>query len=159
MIKIRSKTKEKDKGEKRFIEKLNQLKRGPHVKVGVLQNTGTHSGDLLTVAEVAAFNEYGTENIPERSFIRSAIQEHRAELIQITGQLYKQMSEGKLSTEDALGRLGLKIQSLIRNKIDSIEEPPNAERTIARKGSSKPLIDTGQMRQAINYEIVKEGKK
>ena len=33
---------------------------------------------------------------------------------------------------------------------------PNKESTVKRKGSSKPLIDTGTMRNAVSYEVVKK---
>ena len=31
--------------------------------------------------------------------------------------------------------------------------PPNSEKTIKKKGSSKTLIDTGAMRNAVSYRV------
>lgn len=36
---------------------------------------------------------------------------------------------------------------------------PNAPTTIAKKGSDKPLIDTGQLLDAIDYKMHKPGQK
>ena len=35
---------------------------------------------------------------------------------------------------------------------------PNAPSTIRKKGSDKPLIDTGQLRQGVSYKICRKGE-
>jgi hypothetical protein len=164
MIKAKVTTKQRDTGEKKLRAELNRLKKGPGVKIGVLENAGNHKSEndheeILTVAAVATFNEYGTETIPERSFIRSTMTENESALLEYSRELKGKVLKGELKTEEALGLMGMKIQSLIQRKIDSIDSPPNSPETIARKGSSKPLIDTGQLRQSITYALVLDGKK
>jgi hypothetical protein len=41
----------------------------------------------------------------------------------------------------------------IQHEITVLRHPPNAPATIRAKGSSKPLIDTGEMRQSVTYQI------
>jgi hypothetical protein len=46
-------------------------------------------------------------------------------------------------------------QNDVRKAIRDLDSPPNAESTIKAKGSSNPLIDTGQMINSIRWEYVK----
>lgn len=131
------------------------------VRVGVLDTSGSHEGsEGLTVADVASFMEFGTTDseglqvVPERSFIRSTIDESRPELREVARKLQAQiLTEKQMTPAKALGLLGQKLQSLIINKINSGIDPELDEKTIARKGSSTPLIDTGQLKQSIRYKV------
>lgn len=132
-----------------------------HVKIGVNEEAGNHDGEgeSLTVADVASFMEFGTtdaqgnENIPQRSFIGSTIDELRPELKELTKRLQGQILTGKLTTKQALGLLGEKVKAAIIAKINSDIQPGNAPETIIRKGSSIALIDTGQLKQSITYKV------
>ena len=61
--------------------------------------------------------------------------------------------------EQILKEIGIFQKDLIQEKITEGSYEPNAASTIRRKGSSKPLIDTGRMRQSVNYEIRKKGSE
>jgi len=61
------------------------------------------------------------------------------------------MIDGQINAEKALERLGVFVTGLVRDKIRTISTPPNKPQTIRRKGSSNPLIDTGQARQSIQF--------
>lgn len=134
-----------------------------YVKVGILASKGGGSkhdadGDA-TIAEVAAWNEYGTERIPERSFIRSTFAKRDADLERITTKLCRQFVTGKVSLTRALDILGTWGATAIKKTITSGTgvPPPNAASTIARKGSSRPLVDTGRLLGAISHEVVDAG--
>ena len=45
------------------------------------------------------------------------------------------------------------VKSLIVEAIDAGVPPPNAPSTIDRKGSNRPLVDTGEMRDNVEYRI------
>jgi hypothetical protein len=62
---------------------------------------------------------------------------------------FKDVVDQKLTTLQALDQIGIYGIKLVVEKIDSQIPPPNAPATIAKKGSSTPLIDTGQMRQTL----------
>jgi len=128
--------------------------RKPKVTVGVHAEDGAAShGDATTVLDVAIANEFGTETIPERSFIRAWVDEHRDEARGWLAVLMAQVVAGKITREIALERWGQKIQGEIQKRIAQGIPPPNAPETIARKGSSTPLIDTGQLRSSIRYKV------
>ena len=48
-------------------------------------------------------------------------------------------------------------KGLIQRKIVDGTFEPNAPSTIRKKGSSRPLIDTGRMRQSVNFIIRRKG--
>lgn len=141
-----------------------QLKgmRGAHVKVGVLASKGGNArveGADITKIELAAIHEFGSPaaNIPERSFIRATLEIYRAELVAFQSKLAKAIVLQRITPAQALKMLGEWAVAKIRARItegDGIP-PPLKPRTIARKGSSRPLVDTTRnLLGAISYEVV-----
>lgn len=129
------------------------------ISVGVHGDSGEEGGTPL--ATIAAANEYGTEDghIPERSFIRSTVDEELPSLKILRDRVLAQVVLGELNPRQAIGIMGAYLQGKIQQKIASGVPPPNAPATIAAKGSSTTLIDTGRLRQAISYEIHTDGFK
>ncbi len=130
-----------------------------HVRVGVLSSKG---GDVkdgeFTLCELAAVHELGTEDghIPARAPIQTTFYLRRKqELIELQGKLAKQIVTGGMDPKRAMGILGSWGANAIKRTITEGEglPPPNAPSTIAAKGSSRPLVDTGQLKAAYNYEI------
>ena len=62
------------------------------------------------------------------------------------------------TAETILRRVGTLGVRLVQEKIGSGSFEPNAESTIRKKGSDKPLIDTGRMRQSVKYVIKRRGE-
>ena len=52
------------------------------------------------------------------------------------------------------GLVGASAAAAVQHSIVRLREPPNSPYTIARKGSSNPLIDTGTMRTAVSWVVV-----
>ena len=124
------------------------------VTVGIHEDAGSNNG--VSIAEYAFYNEFGTTTIPERSFMRTTLDE-KGTLIEETFQkLIARALAGKSNLYGALDTLGLFVSGLIQKKITDIREPPNCPATIKRKGSSNPLIDTGAMRQAVSWKVRKD---
>jgi hypothetical protein len=131
---------------------FKRLEKG-HVNVGVLKKAGKHEGSDLTVAQVGLYNEFGTATIPERSFIRSTIEEKSREIKKVSQTQYKKVLNGDIDLNKGLGILGVFVQGLIQEKFTNNNWLPNVPSTIISKGSSKPLINTGQLRQSISFEV------
>lgn len=92
--------------------------------------------------------------IPRRSFVRDTVDMKRRQIAAIIRNLAAQVLVGKMDREKALEIVGVFVQGLIRQRISQGIPPPNAPSTIARKrGSAKPLIDTGQLRASIDHEV------
>ena len=119
------------------------------VKVGFFSTAKYQDG--TPVAAVAAWNEFGTETIPERPFFRRALAEAEDGIIRVlkAGLDTKKMVVG----EQLAGRVGAHVQGKIRDSITALKEPPNAPETVRRKGSSNPLLDTGTLRNSVDWEV------
>lgn len=126
---------------------------GAKVKVGVFNGVGGGTGELATIA---AHHEYGAPraNIPQRSYIMSTVRERKAELNAIMARAVKLMIQRKITERQALELVGAWLANAIKGRIVSGPFAPLKPATIARKGSDKPLIDTGQLKNAVTFIIV-----
>lgn len=125
------------------------------VKVGILSDRYVNKNGE-NVLQYAIANEFGTEKIPERSFIRSTADNQKNKWIDAVDEDLGLIYENKLTANQALARLGTIGQKDIKETINNNVPPPNAESTIRKKGSSKTLIDTGAMLESIEYAVVQK---
>lgn len=153
---------DKDQGWDKLMSQFSLKKGGANVSVGYLRSGAVHKsekGKTITMAQLAAIHEFGSSDgrIPERSFMRSSITQNKASLKKLIDSLTGQIVDGKISEIRALGIIGQTVKQNMQAKIRSGLTPPLKPETIRRKGSSKPLIDTGQLINSIEWEV-KEGK-
>jgi len=153
---------DRDSGYSDLMALVEDLKRrDSHVAVGVLGDVGGAdevSDDGLTMAGLATVHEFGTTRphkieIPERAPIRKTLDRVDGNIQRIATRLLKKVVEGDLKRDQALGKLGLYIESQIRRTIQMGVDPPNASGTIRRKQSSKPLIDEGQLLNSYTHQV------
>jgi hypothetical protein len=153
-----------DLGEDRIRRTIAEMKKtpgGPHVQVGFLDASKQHdeatktAGKPVTVVEVALANEFGTDRAPERPFMRTSAKELAPKMRELGAKLLAAVIAGRMTVDQALDRLGLTAQTAIKKTIDDWEIPPNAPATIAKKGANNPLVDTGQMRNSVQYVKIK----
>ena len=132
------------------LSKVQTSLRGPKkVKVGL--PAGEADSDVI---ERAIFNHWGTSRgIPERPFLASAMRDNRNKYRDGMKTSAKKLLLGQTSLQTVLSKLGIMAQGDIQESITSWTTPPNAPSTIEQKGSSSPLIDTGEMRASITYLV------
>lgn len=152
-----SKVTVKDNGAKALLARAHKLAAGRAVRVGVLDDApkregegGTGSQSLL---EVAAQHEFGAGRIPQRSFIRGTVEAKGAEIADLQVSLAGRVLKGKLDPDQALEQLGAKVVGMVQTRIAAGIAPALHPDTIEKKGSSTPLIDTGQLRSSITYRV------
>ncbi len=132
------------------------------VKVGIIASKGgdepVEGGDI-TMIELAAIHEFGSPaaGIPQRSFIRSTFVREANVMGEICGKLVTQVIQG-MPLERALGLLGAwgvaQVKNTIKNRqTTGPENQANKPRTIAKKGSSLPLVDTGRLINAMTWLV------
>lgn len=119
---------------------------------------GIQAGDMAadgknTMAFIGAVHEFGTEHIPQRSFIRSALNDNQKKIADFAGELGEQIILEKKTPKQALNLMGLKITGMIQEKITDGDFTPLAPATVRAKKSNKPLIDTGRMRASIKHKL------
>jgi hypothetical protein len=108
-----------------------------------------------SLLQIAVYHEFGAPraNIPARSFIRAGVDELRTEIVNAQGALARQIAALKIDGRTAMERLGARVVGLLKARMSRGIEPPLLQATIDAKGSSKPLIDTGQLRSAITWIV------
>lgn len=107
----------------------------------------------LNMAQIAAQNEFGTATIPQRSFIRTAWDENLRFIENLVERQVGLIIDRTQTPQESFAIIGNSLVALIQRKIYQIRTPPNSPVTIARKGSSKPLIDFGQMVASVRYVV------
>lgn len=150
-VKIRDKITPEGAKLKQTLRELAKLQ----VRIGFEHGKATEENGA-DVCDVAAWNELGTVHMPSRPFLRSSVDDNMGE---ITSFLKSQNDSivGGASAEQVLKEIGIFQKDLIQEKIGSGGFAPNAPSTVRQKGSSTPLIDTGRMRQSVDYVIKPKG--
>jgi len=133
---------------------LKRLKNPGGVDVGII-DPGKHEGSEFNTAEIGFVHEFGAGPVPERSFMRSTLHEERKDILSLTGKLLKKVVSGKMQQSQALGLIGIDVADKISQKIVKLKAPPNKPGTIDKKGSSNPLVDTGQLKNSITWRVNK----
>ena len=138
-----------DKGYAKLIKQLRDLE-APGVYVGVRAAAGS---DMVIIA---ASNEFGTSDghVPERSYLRSTVDDGQSEIADDLQKACTEAVDGTRDLRTGLERVGAKWVGRVQEKIRSHPPPPNAPSTIAKKhGADASLVDTGRLRQSIDYEL------
>ena len=134
-----------------FVERARRVNRKFRIQAGFFPDARYQTGE--PVASVAVKNEFGYGNVPARPFMREATHRMRKPLRRALGS---QLNARTLSlTQRDAEVVGLVMEDEIRTSIDTGNWAPNSPQTIARKGSDKPLIDTGFMRMSVASKVVR----
>lgn len=137
---------------KRFLAEVEKLKT-LRVKIGFQQGK-EQEDDGTDLCDIALWNELGTSSIPSRPFMRDAVDKHRDEIDKFLDQQFSLLAKGKTNAEMMMKSIGVFVKGLVQQEIVDGTFEPNAPSTIKRKKSDKPLIDTGKMRQSVNFVVV-----
>lgn len=165
-----------------FFAALEEL-HGKSVFVGVpassARDPSDDGGAQPSNALIGYVMEFGApeKNIPARPFLAPAIRENQAAITARLKEITKAATDSNIGRIQSLREsLGIFAQRVVKNKISTGPFQPLAEATLrararrGRKGAraelarraaglpagtefARPLIDTGQLRQAITYVI------
>lgn len=108
--------------------------------------------DGTSVALVAAVQNYGapSRGIPPRPFFSNMIKAKSPEWPKAIADL---LIKNGYDMERTLKLTGEAIKGQLQQSIYDTDSPPLKPATVARKGFSKPLIDTGHMVDSVDYEV------
>jgi hypothetical protein len=148
----------KDVDPKKYADLMRRFAElaGHSVMVGIPEGeNGRTDEDEIGSAGILAVHEFGAPNlgIPERSVVRRAIRENIGKYRKLNEQNLRKVVRGDMSVAQALGILGAVAAGDVQLTIRNADLAPLKPETIRRKGSSKPLIDTGQVIQSITFEV------
>lgn len=131
---------------KEFIEKLKaSSQKAVYVGFPAEFNEKVEGSDNFNLASLAAVLEFGNERIPSRPFLRQTLAENQNKYI----ELFVDLIGKGLSVEQVYKQIALTAQGDVQLNIAKGDWVANAESTIKRKGSDKPLIDIGTMRGSV----------
>lgn len=88
-------------------------------------------------------------NIPARPWLDVGVAEGSKEYL----KLIADGIESGESVKTILNQVGLVGVGFAQEFMTKLKTPANAPATISRKGSSNPLIDSGAMKQSVNYKV------
>ena len=142
---------------KAFMKALKELDK-KEVRVGYLDGLSPAYPDSgKSTAEVAAYNEFGTSTIPPRPFMRRTVDNNESKFLAMAQLSANGLLNGS-TAEHALNELGAFGVELLQSEIKNGDFEPNAQSTVAKKGSNQPLVDTGHLRQSAHYRVHKKGE-
>lgn len=138
-----------------------------HVRVGVLAGDDQHDdarqgadggeGEGIGMLELAAIQQYGSEEagIPARPWIDAPFKAHPERLAETCGKLAHAMLQQRMDVQRAYALLGAWSKREIQMFVTSGPHipPPLAPATKSAKGSDRPLVDTGRMVGAVDYQV------
>lgn len=149
------------------MTKLAQLKKvydelgKKQLKVGFFEHSKYPDG--TPIAYVAAIQELGypAGGIPPRPFLRPTMSDKKTEYGQLIFRVAKAAASGNITVNDGLTQVGAKAASDVKLAIKAVTTPALDDATVktrARrhskgKSTNKPLVDTGQMLQAVTFVV------
>ncbi|SFN98274.1 hypothetical protein [Xenorhabdus japonica] len=142
---------------KRIYDELGKKQ----VKVGFFAQSQYSDGTPM--AYVATIQELGypAGGIPPRPFMRSAMSENQAKYSGLMAHAAQAAINGDISVSAGLTQVGSVSAGDIKLAIRAVTTPPLKDSTIAAragrhnkgKATNKPLVDTGQMLQAVAFTV------
>lgn len=133
----------------KFKQLIEQLKAGGEkaVYVGFPAefNENVEGSDNFNLASLAAVLEFGNERIPSRPFLRQTLAENQEKYT----ALFVKLFESGVSIDQIYKQIALIAQGDVQQNIVNGKWTANSPSTIKPKKSSKPLIDTGKLRQSV----------
>lgn len=154
---------DKDRGYKALARRIQKF-RGDVVAVGVLEGSEERAGEEeLTNVLLAGVHEFGREDgsIPARSWNRAWVDENMALVRQWARRLVRQVVQGQITEQQALGQLGALVEAGMKRRIQRHIDPPLEESTKKARArrfkhgmsGDVPLMDLGLMANSIVHEV------
>jgi hypothetical protein len=140
---------------KRFFAEIEDLKK---LQVRVGYQAGQNEENGVDMLDIAMWNELGTARAPARPFIRQSADGNKNAIKQFCKTQLQSVTKGGTARK-ILNAVGSMQKGLIQDTISKSKgwAKPNAPRTVKKKGSDQPLVDTGRMSQSVNYVILPKG--
>lgn len=164
-------------GVDKLCDKLKKdLKSVKGARAGYFKNQQYPDG--TPIATVALENEYGTikeitnetrqkaydagmpfkksqktVRIPPRPFMRKALND-QDKWSKYVKENFDANQDGNMTLKQIAHTTAEMMSASLKNAIDSNIPPANAPRTVAIKGSSHTLIDTGTLRNSVHTEVI-----
>jgi len=146
----------RDTGASRVAEQLEQLGQ-LSLTIGYQGATALTLYDRgnVNVATVALYQEFGTQTIPARPFMRRSVRENLNELQQEIGEAFASVARLEQTAIAAMDSIGRFMAEKMAEAIDTAPTwaVPLVLSAVAKKGHADPLFETGLMRESISWAV------
>jgi hypothetical protein len=145
-------------------EKLKEnipQKTNTKLEVGFFEDAvyGPENGNLPVATVAKWMNDGHDKDYPARPFMTDGFKSEVRVNRRVQRQLKesaKRILEGTSTETEELSQLGPQFKRMLRRIIIDWSEPPNSNKTIEEKGRNDPLVDTGHMRDSVDWKIYKK---
>lgn len=140
-----------------FLDRFRNIGK-PKVYIGVpFKANVIHKDTKLNMATLLAIHTLGapSRGIPKRDALLPPLKENAGEYARLLAQGIKNNLANGEPVEQVYEKLGMLATNDVKAYFVSGNFVPLKQSTIDAKGSSKPLIDSGELRNSISYEIRK----
>lgn len=143
---------------------INETAKLNHEMLSVgITDSSKHSDSRLSVATIAAINEFGTQRhptggnrVPARPFMAPSMAKHKKEYVAMFAKDMPKVLLRLKSKNAMYEAVGKKAVLDMKHFIKDGDFEPLSARQIKRKGHAAPLFHTFQMMDAIDYEVTKK---
>jgi hypothetical protein len=139
------------KGLENLAKLARELGARPEARIGIFSGStdSRDDGAGLGNVQIGIIHEFN-----ERSFLRATANAKKAEWLKLLERVLTGALQGKVEIIRGLELVAQKAASDVRRYIMVGQNlKPLHPRTIKAKGSSRPLVDTGQLVKSIGYQI------
>lgn len=145
------------------VRKMLEQLAHKEVRVGFFEHSRYPDG--TPIAYVAAIQELGHGPIPPRPFMRPAEQQNKGKWVAGIAKGVSAALDGSMAIDHALEQVGMVAAADVKKAIKAVTAPALSDATIRARASkkkskgnvgAKPLVDTGQMIQAVTSVVVTE---
>lgn len=155
------------------LEKQVKQFKDSAVKIGLPEKEGgkAHKDSNLTIAQIGAIHEFGVpeKGIEKRSFLREPMMDNQKKIQKLVQTKFNAIINNRITATMALDQLGEFGMNLSKESFRDNSWKANADITVnggwmtkngksfyvKGKGTSAPLVATGQLRNSITYIVEK----
>jgi hypothetical protein len=149
----------KDKGLKALTAQLKAMGEFA-LTIGYQGQGGAHMYPTgVNVATVALMNEFGTRDIPARSWLRQTLVVDQAQIEDAIAKAFGRVFAGTATALAAFAEVGAFITKRMKLRIDlSLKwAKPNKPGTVRQKGFNYPLHDTDRLARSLSWAVHQGG--
>ena len=147
--------KEYNGGLKGFLERFRDIGK-PKVYIGVpASKNSIHKDSKINMATLLALHVYGvpTRGIPQRDPLRPPLIANAQRYTDLLAIGLKNALSDGTDPKIVYEKIGIVATNDVKDYFITGNFKALSEKTIKAKGSSKPLLDTGELRNSISYEV------
>lgn len=132
----------------------------PVARVGILGGKTGRAGSVPNNATIGAYHEFGTSELPQRSFLRVPISEHLENKMESSGALNKDTLDQVVkqgSVTPWLKKIAVLAEGIVAEAFETGGFGKWKPSDMTHKKNHQTLVETQQLRNSITSEVKENG--